>query len=101
MRYWDFCIEYPQYDDISEARANKYYDYCRQAGVGVAAYYKAAQYTAAIVSEKDEDGNSVSGSVKRQYVEYIQSLGLSAAQQKALWQALKNATWSDKGTPWE
>ena len=101
VRYWDFCIEYPQYDDISEARANKYYDYCRRAGVGVAAYYKAAQYTAAIVSEKDEDGNSVSGSVKRQYVEYIQSLGLSAAQQKALWQALKNATWSDKGTPWE
>ena len=101
VRYWDFCIEYPQYDDISEARANKYYDYCRQAGVGVAAYYKAAQYTAAIESEKDEDGNSVSGSVKRQYVEYIQSLGLSAAQQKALWQALKNATWSDKGTPWE
>ena len=101
VRYWDFCIEYPQYDDISEARANKYYDYCRQAGVGVAAYYKAAQYTAAIVSEKDEDGNSVSGSVKRQYVEYIQSLGLSEAQQKALWQALKNATWSDKGTPWE
>ena len=101
VRYWDFCIEYPQYDGISEARANKYYDYCRQAGVGVAAYYKAAQYTAAIVSEKDEDGNSVSGSVKRQYVEYIQSLGLSAAQQKALWQALKNATWSDKGTPWE
>ena len=101
VRYWDFCIEYPQYDGISEARANKYYDYCRQAGVGVAAYYKAAQYTAAIVSEKDEDGNNVSGSVKRQYVEYIQSLGLSAAQQKALWQALKNATWSDKGTPWE
>ena len=101
VRYWDFCIEYPQYDDISEARANKYYDYCRQAGVGVAAYYKAAQYTAAIESEKDADGNSVSGSVKRQYVEYIQSLGLSAAQQKALWQALKNATWSDKGTPWE
>ena len=101
VRYWDFCIEYPQYDDISEARANKYYDYCRQAGVGVAAYYKAAQYTAAIVSEKDEDGNNVSGSVKRQYVEYIQSLGLSAAQQKALWQALKNATWSDKGTPWQ
>lgn len=101
VRYWDFCIEYPQYDDISEARANKYYDYCQQAGVGVAAYYKAAQYTAAIVSEKDEDGNNVSGSVKRQYVEYIQSLGISAAQQKALWQALKNATWSDKGTPWE
>ena len=101
VRYWDFCIEYPQYDDISEARANKYYDYCRQAGVGVAAYYKAAQYTAAIVSEKDENGNNVSGSVKRQYVEYIQSLGLSAAQQKALWQALKNATWSDKGTPWQ
>ena len=69
--------------------------------MGVAAYYKAAQYTAAIVSEKDEDGNSVSGSVKRQYVEYIQSLGLSAAQQKAQWQAQKNATWSDKGTPWE
>ena len=34
-------------------------------------------------------------------VAYIQSMGLTPSQQKAMWLALKNSTWSDKSTPWE
>lgn len=49
----------------------------------------------------DTEGKTVSGSLKAKYVAYIQSMGLTPSQQKAMWLALKNSTWSDKGTPWE
>lgn len=49
----------------------------------------------------DAEGKTMSGSMKAKYVAYIQSMGLTPSQQKAMWLALKNSTWSDKGTPWE
>lgn len=101
IRYWDFCIEYPQYDDISETKANKFYDYCEKAGIKAKRFYEAVCATADYESDKDEEGKAVSGSLKAKYVAYIQSLGLTPSQQKAMWLALKNSTWSDKGTPWE
>lgn len=101
IRYWDFCIEYPQYDDISETKANKFYDYCEKAGIKAKQFYEAVCATADYESDKDEEGKAVSGSLKAKYVAYIQSLGLTPSQQKAMWLALKNSTWSDKGTPWE
>ena len=100
IRYWDFCIEYPQYDDISETKANKFYDYCEKAGIKAKRFYEAVCATADYESDKDAEGKTVSGSLKAKYVAYIQSLGLTPAQQKAMWLALKNSTWSDKGTPW-
>lgn len=101
IRYWDFCIEYPQYDDISETKANKFYDYCEKAGIKAKRFYEAVCDTADYESDKDAEGKTVSGSLKAKYVAYIQSLGLTPSQQKAMWLALKNSTWSDKGTPWE
>lgn len=101
IRYWDFCIEYPQYDDISETKANKFYDYCEKAGIKAKRFYEAVCATADYESDKDAEGKTVSGSLKAKYVAYIQSLGLTPSQQKAMWLALKNSTWSDKGTPWE
>ena len=59
------------------------------------------EYVATLESDKDAEGKTVSGSLKAKYVAYIQSLGLTSSQQKAMWLALKNSTWSDKGTPWE
>lgn len=100
IRYWDFCIEYPQYDDISETKANKFYDYCEKAGIKAKRFYEAVCATADYESDKDEEGKAVSGSLKAKYVAYIQSLGLTPAREKAMWLALKNSTWSDKGTPW-
>lgn len=100
IRYWDFCIEYPQYDDISETKANKFYDYCEKAGIKAKRFYEAVCATADYESDKDAEGKTVSGSLKAKYVAYIQSLGLTPAREKAMWLALKNSTWSDKGTPW-
>lgn len=101
IRYWDFCIEYPQYDDISETKANKFYDYCEKAGIKAKRFYEAVCATADYESDKDAEGKTVSGSLKAKYVAYIQSMGLTPSQQKAMWLALKNSTWSDKDTPWE
>lgn len=77
-----------------------YEDYARPAGISYEMLSNAMDYVAALESDKDEDGKTVSGSLKAKYVAYIQSLGLTAAQEKAMWLALKNSTWSDKGTPW-
>ncbi len=49
-------------------------------------------------SDKDADGNTISGPLKAKYVEYIRSLGLlPRAQEKAVWEAAKVSSWSDKG----
>lgn len=58
------------------------------------------EYVSALESDKDEEGKAVPGSLKAKYVAYIQSLGLTPAREKAMWLALKNSAWSDKGTPW-
>lgn len=78
-----------------------YNSYAKPAGIGYDTLSAAMEYVAALESDKDAEGKTVSGSLKAKYVAYIQSLGLTPSQQKAMWLALKNSTWSDKGTPWE
>lgn len=78
-----------------------YNSYAKPAGIGYDTLSAAMEYVAALESDKDAEGKAVSGSLKAKYVAYIQSLGLTPSQQKAMWLALKNSTWSDKGTPWE
>lgn len=74
--------------------------YGKASGVSYAVMYRAAQDTKDFESDKDADGNTISGSLKAKYVEYIRSLGLPRAQEKAVWEAAKVSSWSDKGTPW-
>ena len=78
-----------------------YNSYAKPAGIGYDTLGTAMEYVATLESDKDAEGKTVSGSLKAKYVAYIQSLGLTPSQQKAMWLALKNSTWSDKGTPWE
>lgn len=78
-----------------------YNSYAKPAGIGYDTLSTAMEYVATLESDKDAEGKTVSGSLKAKYVAYIQSLGLTPSQQKAMWLALKNSTWSDKGTPWE
>lgn len=75
-------------------------NYGKASGVSYAVMYRATQDTKDFESEKDKDGNAISGSLKAKYVDYIQGLGLTQAQEKAVWEAAKNSSWSDKGTPW-
>lgn len=78
-----------------------YNSYAKPAGISYDTLSTAVEYVATLESDKDAEGKTVSGSLKAKYVAYIQSLGLTPSQQKAMWLALKNSTWSDKGTPWE
>ena len=77
-----------------------YKEYAKPAGIDYEVLTRAMEYVSALESDKDEEGKAVSGSLKAKYVAYIQSLGLTPMQEKAMWLALKNSTWSDKGTPW-
>lgn len=77
-----------------------YNSYAKPAGISYDTLSTAMEYVATLESDKDAEGKTVSGSLKAKYVAYIQSLGLASSQQKAMWLALKNSTWSDKGTPW-
>lgn len=78
-----------------------YNSYAKPAGISYDTLSTAMEYVATLESDKDAEGKAVSGSLKAKYVAYIQSMGLTPSQQKAMWLALKNSTWSDKGTPWE
>lgn len=78
-----------------------YNSYAKPAGISYDTLSTAMEYVATLESDKDAEGKTVSGSLKAKYVAYIQSLGLTPAREKAMWLALKNSTWSDKGTPWE
>lgn len=78
-----------------------YNSYAKPAGISYDTLSTAMEYVATLESDKDAEGKTVSGSPKAKYVAYIQSMGLTPSQQKAMWLALKNSTWSDKGTPWE
>ena len=77
-----------------------YKEYAKPAGIDYEVLTRTMEYVSALESDKDEEGKAVSGSLKAKYVAYIQSLGLTPSQQKAMWLALKNSAWSDKGTPW-
>ena len=74
--------------------------YGKDSGISYATMFRAVEAMRDIEGDKDEDGNTVSGSQKAKYVEYIRSLGLTSAQEYAVWQAAKVTSWSDKGTPW-
>lgn len=74
--------------------------YGKDSGVSYATVYRAIQDMKEFESDRDADGNAISGSLKAKYVDYIKGLGLNRAQGKAVWEAAKNPLWSDKDTPW-
>ena len=77
-----------------------YEQYGKSVGLSYVMILRAAEAVRQLESDKDEDGNAISGSLKKKYVEYIQSLHLSAKQEKAMWNCIKKESWSDKDTPW-
>ena len=83
----------------SAPMAGAYFEYAEPAGIEREMFETAWAFKQNAEGEKDSDGKTISGSVKAQVVEYIQSLGLNRTQAKALWDAVKG-TWKDKDTPW-
>lgn len=96
----DFQTANPQYADLSDNQIHGYLEYCEPAGVPLDTVYNAAQTCKNFEGDKDSDGKTVPGSKKQKVVDYIQGLGLSREQEKALWDALKG-NWKDTDTPWE
>lgn len=85
--------------DASAAQASAYYEFAQPAGISMETFEEAWDFHNNVEADKDSSGKTVPGSAKQKVVDYIRSLGLSKAAERALWNALKG-TWSDKGTPW-
>ena len=83
----------PEYGDLSDSAIDRYITYCDPWGVDISIFYEAKKYTSTI------EGDGTSGSVKRQYVQYILSLNIPWEQKNAMWHALKNSSWKEKDTP--
>lgn len=96
----DFRTEYPEFSDLSNAAIGKYTEFCEGAGISARQFYDAYGACSEFTADKDENGESISGSKKQKVVDYILGLGLSREQERALWNAVKDKTWVDKDTPW-
>lgn len=88
-KWYDWGKEYPGYADLSEKKAGGWYDYVERSGLSAERYYQIAMDAA------EQGANS-----KAKLVAFIRKQGLPAAQQRALWYALKNSSWKNDGTPW-
>ena len=98
---WAFGVEENKVRTYQSKQLREAWEnYGKASGVSYAVMYRATQDTKEFESDKDKDGNPISGSLKAKYVDYIKGLGLNRAQGKAVWEAAKNPLWSDKGTPW-
>lgn len=87
--WYDWGKEHPRYSDLSEKKAGGWYDYVKSSGLSAERYYQIAMEAAEQgVNSKDE------------LVAFIRKQGVSSAQQRALWNALKNSSWKNTGTPW-
>lgn len=86
--------------DASAAQATAYYEFAQPAGISMEAFAEAWDFHNEVEADKDSSGKTVPGSAKQKVVDYIQGLGLSRDQEKALWDALKGS-WKDTDTPWE
>lgn len=86
--------------EASAAQAGAYYAFAEQAGLSTEVFAEAWDFKQNVEGDKDSSGKTVPGSAKQKVVDYIQGLGLSREQEKALWDALKG-NWKDTDTPWE
>jgi hypothetical protein len=89
VKWYDWGKDHPRYSDLSEKKAGGWYDYVKSSGLSAERYYN-------IAMEAAEQGvNS-----KEELVAFIRKQGVSNAQQRALWNALKNSNWKNTETPW-
>lgn len=86
--------------DASASMAAAWYGIAEPAGIDREAFAEAWTFHNDVEGDKDSSGKTVPGSKKQKVVDYIQGLGLSRDQEKALWDALKG-NWKDTDTPWE
>jgi hypothetical protein len=97
VQYWNFKMEYPDYD-LSESAVNKYYNEVEPSGIKIDVYYDYTKQRAKSKGvDKNGDGKADSGTVKREVLNVINSLPITNAQKDALYFA---EGWA-KSTLWE
>ena len=85
VRYWDFRMEYPDYD-LSEEAVTKYYNDVESSGIGIDVYYDySKQRSKCKGTDSDGDGKTDSGSVKSEVLKVINSLPITNTQKDALY----------------
>lgn len=96
---WDFYLEHPEIDKnkVSDSMVSAYNS---RGSIPEKVFLAAWEFKKNAKGEKDENGKTISGSVKQEIVDYIQRLpGLTSSQKKKLYELLDVG--SVKGTPWE
>ena len=99
VQYWDFKLEYPDYD-LSETAVTKYYAEVASSGISVATYYDYKVKTSGIVGDKDKNGKTIKDSKKKKIMAVINSLPLTKAQKDALYFAEGWAKSELNEAPW-
>ncbi len=84
VRYWDFKIDYPDYN-LSEETVAKYYSEVEPNGINIEVYYDYYVRQKACKSETDSNGKTISGSKKKQILNVIDSLPLTSKQKDVLY----------------
>ena len=84
IRFLDLEKNNP-YLDISASDASKYFEYAEPANIGIDVYLDYKDQTKGLESDKDANGNSISGSKKKKIMAAINSLPISSSQKDALY----------------
>jgi hypothetical protein len=85
VQYWEFKKNYPDYD-LSEEAVKKYYDEVEPSGIGIDVYYDYSKQRAKCKGvDANGDGNTDSGSVKREVMQVINSLPITYQQKDVLY----------------
>jgi hypothetical protein len=85
VQYWDFKMEYPDYD-LSEEAVEKYYSKAKPSGINIDVYYDYSKQRAKCKgTDTNGDGKADSGSVKSEVLKVINSLPISSYQKDTLY----------------
>ena len=99
IRFLDLEMNNPSLD-ISAYDAEQYFEYAESAGISIDVFLDYKAQTKGLQSDKDANGNSISGSKKKKVLAVIDSLPITSSQKDALYFA---EGWSEKTlneAPW-
>ena len=77
----------PLYRQITGSFANDYYEFMEPAGISLESWGAYSSAISKIEGDKDEDGNTISGSRDKHLISYISSLALTNEQKAVLFRA--------------
>lgn len=83
IRYWDFQIDHPEYDDLSQKAVENYLELAEPAKLSLSVYADFLEQKSAFETVK-EDGETVT-TVQDQVIELLTGMQLTESQRLALW----------------